>query len=239
VSFKYNKRLDAVLTHKIEKLLHEHPDGILPITQVGEPVLRQKTVDFKGQLDRELLLKLLEAMKITMRKAPGVGLAAPQIGLNLNLAVLEDSSVPEDFDPEVEDDERETYHLPFFTAINPTYTPTNSEDNCILNFYEGCLSFSGYYAIRPRYREILAQWTDENGREHEEVLKGWPARIFQHETDHLSGEIYIDRAYIRSLTTVSNLQELEDDDAEYVSQLLEFELQLDIVNNSPLHLHEN
>ncbi|MDR2083320.1 MAG: peptide deformylase [Candidatus Ancillula trichonymphae] len=225
MSFKYNKRHDAVLTHKIEKLLSEYPNGILPITQVGEPVLRQKTVDFKGQLDRKLLLKFLDAMKKTMREAPGVGLAAPQIGLNLNLAVLEDTSVPESFNPEEEDDERETCHLPFFTIINPAYAPTDSKDNRILNFYEGCLSFSGYYAIRPRLREILAKWTDENGRDHQEILKGWPARIFQHETDHLSGEIYIDRAYIRSLTTVRNLQELEFDDAEYVSKLLEFELE--------------
>ncbi|MDR1447438.1 MAG: peptide deformylase [Candidatus Ancillula sp.] len=224
MSFKYNKRPDVVLTHKIEKLLREHPDGILPIVQVGEPVLRQKTVDFNGQLEHELLLKLLDAMKITMRKAPGVGLAAPQIGLNLNLAVLEDSSVPADFDPEEEDDERETYNLPFFTIINPTYTSTSSKDNRILNFYEGCLSFSSYYAIRPRSREILAKWTDENGRDHEKIFKGWPARIFQHETDHLSGDIYIDRAYIRSLTTADNLQKLEYDDAEYVSKLLEFEL---------------
>jgi len=61
--------------------------------------------------------------------------------------------------------------------------------------------------VRRRWLDITARWTDENGKQHEERLHGWPARIFQHETDHLSGELYIDKAEIRSLTTYENLED--------------------------------
>ena len=77
----------------------------------------------------------------------------------------------------------------------------------IRSFYEGCLSFDGYQAVRKRWLDITARWQDEDGNKHEEHLHGWPARIFQHETDHLSGELYIDQAEIRSLTTNENLED--------------------------------
>ena len=60
--------------------------------------------------------------------------------------------------------------------------------------------------------DITAEWDDEDGKHHSEPLHGWPARIFQHETDHLSGELYIDRAEIRSLTTTENLEDYWCDD---------------------------
>ena len=62
-------------------------------------------------------------------------------------------------------------------------------------------------AVRKRWLDITARWQDEDGNKHEEHLHGWPARIFQHETDHLSGELYIDQAEIRSLTTNENLED--------------------------------
>ena len=80
------------------------------------------------------------------------------------------------------------------------------------SFFEGCLSFDGYQAVRKRWLDITAEWDDEDGKHHSEQLHGWPARIFQHETDHLSGELYIDKAEIRSLTTSENLEDLWCDD---------------------------
>ena len=138
-------------------------------------------------------------MHKTMLDAPGVGLAGPQIGLNLAIAVVEDHANGDD-----DGDPREIAEFPFHAIINPVYRPAGEETR---SFYEGCLSFDGYQAVRKRYLDIIAHWHDEDGKEHEEHLHGWPARIFQHETDHLSGELYIDQAEIRSLTTVENLED--------------------------------
>ena len=138
-------------------------------------------------------------MRVTMIEAPGVGLAATQIGLGLALAVVEDHVRDDD-----DDDPREAAEFPFHVIINPSYEPIGTETR---SFYEGCLSFDGYQAVRKRWLDITARWQDEDGKQHEEHLHGWPARIFQHETDHLSGELYIDKAEIRSLATNENLED--------------------------------
>ena len=103
-----------------------------------------------------------------------------------------------------DDDPREASEFPFHVIINPSYEPIGTETR---SFYEGCLSFDGYQAVRKRWLDITARWQDEDGKQHEEHLHGWPARIFQHETDHLSGELYIDKAEIRSLATNENLED--------------------------------
>jgi peptide deformylase len=233
MGFKFDpKRVDRALHARIEKLLQTAGKygldaGCLPITQVGEAVLRQPCKQIRGQIEPELLRKLIYAMKTTMRKAPGVGLAAPQVGLNIALAVIEDTSVEPDFDPIAEQDPRETHYVKFFTAINPSYEPVVNENGQIqeCGFYEGCLSFANHYALRYRYHKILARWVDEKGRDQEQVFEGWPARIFQHETDHLSGEIYIDKAVIRSLATAENLSEYQlDEHLERTAQEFGFPL---------------
>lgn len=219
MSFKFDpKRIDYSLTQKVEALLKQfETNEKLRITQVGESVLRQPCVEYNAGITPELLRKLIHAMKITMRKAPGVGLAAPQIDLGIRLAVIEDVSVDEDFDPEAAGDAHETKHTPFYVIINPRYEPVSEVDEngesgvTETLFYEGCLSFHNYYAARYRYHTIKAWWTDEKGRDHEATLSGWPARIFQHETDHLSGEIYIDKAIIRSIATAENLSRFDLD----------------------------
>lgn len=143
-------------------------------------------------------------MHSTMLEAPGVGLAAPQIGLGLAIAVIEDH-VRDD-----EDDPRDIAELPFRAIINPHYEPIGTQTR---SFYEGCLSVSGYQAVRQRWLDIQATWQDEDGKQHSERLHGWPARIFQHETDHLRGELYIDRAEMRSLSTDENLEDYWADEA--------------------------
>ena len=167
--------------------------------QKCEPVLRQQTAAYEGQLSRKTLDKLIDTMHVTMLEAPGVGLAATQIGLGLALAVVEDHVRDGD-----DGDPREAAEFPFHVIINPSYEPIGTQTR---SFYEGCLSFDGYQAVRKRWLDITARWQDEDGNRHEEHLHGWPARIFQHETDHLSGELYIDKAEIRSLTTNENLED--------------------------------
>lgn len=199
--FKANAKVDVALNRDVEHLIKTGgKEGILPIVQMGEPVLRQRTVPYEGQLSRRTLTKLIETMRNTMLEAPGVGLAGPQIGLGMAIAVLEDHVREGD-----EDDPREIGELPFHVIINPSYEPVGDQTR---SFYEGCLSFAGYQAVRRRWLDIIARWQDEDGNRHEERLHGWPARIFQHETDHLSGEVYIDRAEIRSLSSDENLADL-------------------------------
>ena len=216
--FTKNQKVDLALNREVEQLIKTGgKERILPIVQAGEPVLRQQTVRYDGQLSRKTLDKLIETMRITMTEAPGVGLAATQIGLGLSLAVLEDH-VRDD-----EDDPREIGELPFHVIINPSYEPVGDQTR---SFYEGCLSFDGYQAVRRRWLDIDARWQDEDGTWHEERLHGWPARIFQHETDHLSGELYIDQAEIRSLTTTENLEDFwcEDPVPTDAAEELGFEL---------------
>ena len=196
-----NATVDVALNRDVEHLITPGgKEGILPIVQMGEPVLRQRTAPYEGQLSRRTLTKLIETMRTTMLEAPGVGLAGPQIGLGMAIAVLEDHVREGD-----EDDPREIGELPFHVIINPSYEPVGDQTR---SFYEGCLSFAGYQAVRRRWLDIIARWQDEDGNRHEERLHGWPARIFQHETDHLSGEVYIDRAEIRSLSSDENLADL-------------------------------
>ncbi|AKV55007.1 peptide deformylase [Bifidobacterium actinocoloniiforme DSM 22766] len=197
--FTRNANVDAELNREVERMLAQAgEDLIVPIVQLGEPVLRQEAVEYRGQLKRKTLLKLIESMRRTMLDAPGVGLAAPQIGLGLAFAVIEDHQ------RDSEDDPREIAELPFRAIINPHYEPIGDKK---ASFYEGCLSFSGYQAVRERWLDVQASWEDETGKRHEERLHGWPARIFQHETDHLRGEVYIDQAQTRSLSSDDNLGE--------------------------------
>lgn len=197
--------VDMELNRDIERWLKEceqENGGILPIVQAGEPVLRRQTVRYEGQLSKQTMKKLIEAMRRTMLDAPGVGLAATQVGLPFSFAVLEDH-VGEDEDGSA--DPREFAEFPFHEIINPSYEPVGDETR---DFFEGCLSVEGYQAVRRRYLDIVARWEDVDGVRHEERLHGWPARIFQHETDHLSGELYIDKAFIRSLSSDENLGDL-------------------------------
>jgi peptide deformylase len=176
-------------------------DGILPIVQAGAPVLRTPAARYDGQLGA-LLPRLVEAMRRTMHAAPGVGLAAPQVGISLALAVVEDAGAGAE-------DPRERSALPFRVLVNPRYAPLpgpgGPDEAERVAFFEGCLSVAGWQAVVPRYRRVRLTATDETGRAIDEEFIGWPARIVQHETDHLAGELYLDHARTRSLTSNENL----------------------------------
>jgi peptide deformylase len=169
------------------------------ITQVGEPVLRQTADHYDGQLPDELLHELLDAMR---RHLPGVGvgLAAPQIGIPLALAVIED---PADLAPEIAA-ARERAPQPLLELINPIITPLGTQRRA---FYEGCLSIAGLTAVVSRHREVQLSAQDRNGRAYTLELSGWAARIAQHETDHLNGVLYLDRSELRSLSSISSYEQ--------------------------------
>lgn len=170
----------------------------LPIVQAGDPVLRRRAEPLTDQLDAGLLAELIAAMRVTMHAAPGVGLAAPQIGLSLAIAVVEDSGTPD----QAAADARQRTPLPFRVLVNPSYQPVGRDR---VSFYEGCLSVHGWQAVRSRWHAVRLVCTDHRGEAVDEVLSGWPARIVQHETDHLAGTLYLDDAELRSLTSDDNL----------------------------------
>ena len=178
----------------VRERLSEARGGVVPIVAAGDPVLRSGAARYSGQLDSETFAELIEVMRATMHDAPGVGLAAPQIGIPLQIAVIEDLY---DVGADVAR-VRERTPLPFRVLVNPRYTPVGSRT---AGFYEGCLSVPGYQAVVTRAAEVRLECTDESGREIDEVVRGWPARIVAHETDHLHGTLYIDTAHMRSLTT--------------------------------------
>lgn len=176
----------------VRELLSGARDGVVPIATVGEPVLRTPAETFTDQLERRTLDRLVEVMRATMHDAPGVGLAAPQIGIPLRIAVLEDL-----YEVSAEAaKERERTPLPFRVVVNPTYTEFGTERR---SFYEGCLSVPGYQAVVSRPASVRLECSDVDGMPVDEVLHGWPARIVAHETDHLHGTVYIDKAITRSI----------------------------------------
>jgi peptide deformylase len=172
------------------------------ILQVGEPVLRQKARCLSPDeiLDRPIQ-KLIESMRNTMHDAPGVGLAAPQIGLPLQLAVIEDK--PEyihKLAPE-EAAERRRLPVPFHVVINPKLI---IEDADGAEFFEGCLSVAGFTAIVPRALRVRVECLNEKAEPVVIAAEGWYARILQHEIDHLNGILYIDRMKSRTFSTQDN-----------------------------------
>lgn len=195
------------LRRQVGRLLRRGP-GVLPIVQAGDPVLRRVAEPYDGQLSDELFAELVEAMRLTMHDAPGVGLAAPQVGLPLALAVAEDTGDADDVDDDRQGDPRERGDLPFTVLVNPRYEAVGEHR---VPFYEGCLSVEGYQAVVARPHRVRLSWTDERGLAHTEELSGWPARIVQHETDHLNGVLYVDSADLRTLSSNENLESAEDD----------------------------
>ncbi|MFF1259541.1 peptide deformylase [Streptomyces sp. NPDC058321] len=186
------------LSDRVEELLAgEHP---LPVVEAGDPVLRSPAQTYDGQLAPELLERLIAAMRASMHAAPGVGLAAPQIGVPLRIAVVEDAAeVPEEVRVA-----RGRVPQAFRVLINPSYVPVGARRAA---FFEGCLSVPGLQAVVSRHQRVRLRCLDERGRRVDEEFTGWPARIVQHETDHLHGTLYLDRAELRSLSTRNAMAE--------------------------------
>ena len=174
----------------------------LEIVQAGNPVLRQPA---RALTPREITSKeiqeLIESMRKTMYEAPGVGLAAPQVGLSLQLAVIEDRAEYHKDLPEQQLLERERRPVPFHAIINPKIME-KSEDTA--EFFEGCLSLAGFSALVPRARTVRIECMNERGVKETLEASGWYARILRHEIDHLCGTLYIDRMQTRTFTSLDN-----------------------------------
>ena len=150
----------------------------LPVYLYGHPVLRK--VSEPVTPDYLDLQKLIADMYETMYTSEGVGLAAPQIGRNDRIVVIDASPVGDSYE-ECRDRK--------MTLINPEIEILDDEP---VTRYEGCLSLPGLSEKVKRVEKIRLRWVDENFQEHDEIISGFLARIVQHECDHLEGKMYID-----------------------------------------------
>lgn len=150
----------------------------LPVYLFGHPVLRNisEPVEQGTEGIKELVAQMFEAMY----ESEGVGLAAPQIGKNIRLAVIDGSPVAESF-PECADSK--------FALINPEIEILDGET---ISRAEGCLSLPGISENVPRVEHIRLRWFDEDFQPQEKEISGFLARIVQHECDHLDGKMFID-----------------------------------------------
>jgi peptide deformylase len=154
---------------------------ILPIAQLGQPVLRKAAAEVPAAgITSPELQQFLDDMLETLRSARGAGLAAPQVfsGRRIFLAAILPPA-NEAQPPEVE----------FF--INPRLTPLSDQRALA---WEGCLSFIELLVLVPRLRRVRVDYLDRHGRPKALELEGFPARVVQHEYDHLDGVLTLDRA---------------------------------------------
>ena len=177
---------------------------MMEIVQTGDPVLRKvaRTMSV-DEIRSPATQQLIVQMQETMRAAPGVGLAAPQIGESLQLAVIEDSIEYLMGMSAEQLAAQQRSPVEFHVIINPKLTLL--EDPTV-EFFEGCLSVEGFGAIVPRAGSVRVECLNERAEPITITAHGWYARILQHEIDHLNGTLYIDRMRTRSFTTVENAE---------------------------------
>ena len=178
---------------------------MLPVVQLGDPVLRQVARPL-DPAELASLGDLIVEMRETMRAAPGVGLAAPQIGRSIALAVIED---PPQRHAQLSPEElaaRERAAVPFHVIVNPRLRAVG---DAVVDAYEGCLSFAGYVMLVRRAHTVHAHALDEHGAPNPIDASGWYARILQHEIDHLNGIVCCDRMNPRTLATTENHRQFD------------------------------
>jgi peptide deformylase len=174
----------------------------LEIVQAGNPVLRMQGRQLtREEIGSQSIQELIELMRETMRDAPGVGLAAPQIGESIQLAVIEDRAEYLRDLSEQQLARLQRSAIPFHVIINPKLSFL---DDSSAQFFEGCLSLEGFQAVVDRGLNVRVECLNERGEEVTINAQGWYARILQHEIDHLNGTMYIDRMNSRTLMTVEN-----------------------------------
>ncbi|ARV62766.1 peptide deformylase [Nostocales cyanobacterium HT-58-2] len=153
---------------------------LLPIIQLGDPILRQKA-NLVENIKDERIQKLIDDLTATVAKANGVGIAAPQVAESLRLFIV--ASRPNPRYPNAPEMEPTA-------MINPKITAHSTE---MVKGWEGCLCIPGIRGRVPRSQKIEVEYTDRNGKLQKQELTDFVARIFQHEYDHLDGIVFLDK----------------------------------------------
>ena len=175
---------------------------IKPVLKMGDPVLLQ-VANRVEQFDTPELHALLTDMQDTMKSLNGAGIAAPQIGVSLQVVMFEVTQNPR---------YPHTKTIPFTILVNPELTPLDDEQE---EGWEGCLSVPGMRGLVPRYKRLRYRGRDQFGVEIDRTVEAFHARVVQHEVDHLNGVLYPMR--IKDLRkfgfneTLFPGQELQDD----------------------------
>lgn len=174
----------------------------LEIVQVGTPVLREIARPLSAEeIHSSHIQELIQKMAETMWAAPGVGLAAPQIGESIQLIVIEDKAeYIQNLTPE-QAAIRNRVPVPFHVIINPKIILMQQET---VEFYEGCLSVSGFVGVVPRAISVVVECLNEKAESVNIKATGWYARILQHEVDHLNGVLCIDRMKMQTFSTINH-----------------------------------
>lgn len=164
---------------------------------MGNPILRKKTNDLtKDFLKTDDFCQLLEDLKDSMKHYGGIGIAAPQIGVDLNVAIIELLGMNR---------YGEEINLPLTAFINPKISFLTTEEQ---GFWEGCLSVPGLRGYVERPKKIKVNYLSIDGKDAELIAEGFLATVLQHELDHLQGILYIDR--IRDPKLISYQEEFEE-----------------------------
>ncbi|KAH0655119.1 hypothetical protein KY290_030918 [Solanum tuberosum] len=184
--------------------LGEKKKQVMPdIVKAGDPVLHEPSQDVPlEEIGSERIQKIIDEMVKVMRNAPGVGLAAPQIGIPLKIIVLEDTNEYISYAPKDETKAQDRRPFDLLVIINPKL---KKKGNKTALFFEGCLSVDGFRAVVERHLQVEVTGLDRNGKAIKVDASGWQARILQHEYDHLDGTIYVDKMFPRTFRTVENL----------------------------------
>lgn len=174
----------------------------IKIASVGETVLRSEARPLTlEEISSARIKELIEHMRETLSDAPGVGLAAPQVGESLQLAIIEDKAEYQVNLSKAELTERARRPVAFHVLINPEIQFLSTPD---VVFFEGCLSLPSFLGMVPRARKLSVKALNQFGEPVHIEAEGWYARILQHEIDHLKGTLYIDRMWSRSFCSLDN-----------------------------------
>ncbi|MFT6432696.1 MAG: peptide deformylase [Candidatus Azotimanducaceae bacterium] len=157
--------------------------SVQEIVRLGHPVLRQLAAPFPvEEIQTAAFTQLVKDLRETLADSGGIGLAAPQIAVSTQVAVIEITN------PKTRYGEIET--LPFSVFVNPVISVLNPE---VAGYWEGCLSVPGMMGFVERPQHIRIDYLDEQGDAQSMELQGFLATVFQHEFDHLCGHLYVDK----------------------------------------------
>ena len=175
---------------------------LLKLYQAGQPILRKpaKSVT-QQQLQTQHVQDVIDFMITTLRDAPCVGLAAPQVGESLQIVIVEDKASYHETVPKALLAESNRKSVGLKILVNPTLEIIDAK---MAHYFEGCLSVDGYAAVVARHKAVRVHAWDRTGREVSYVAKGWHARIVQHEVDHLLGTLYVDVMITQSFMSIKN-----------------------------------
>ena len=168
--------------------------AILKVARLGHPVLRRLADPVPlSEITRRETQRLIDDLVETMHECVGVGLAAPQVHVSRQIAVLECEAHPRYPDMP---------RIPLMVIVNPVLTPLGEETEAD---WEGCLSIPDLRGVTHRFTSVRLEAYGRKGERIDLVAKDFFARVLQHETDHLNGKVYLDR--MRDLSMLSHLQE--------------------------------